>query len=180
MNNVKPQYSRRAILKMGVMTATAAYAYVAVGISLSGKSWALTVKVLDNKTANNLVNIARSIYPHPSLGDVYYAASVESIDAQAANDPALKKALTDGVANLMKDAGGDWNGLASSKQAELLQQVASEPFFQAVRGNMVVSLYDNPGVWPAFGFEGSSFEKGGYINRGFDDIQWLPTSGKEG
>ncbi|CZF84000.1 hypothetical protein GCE9029_04138 [Grimontia celer] len=180
MNNVKPQYSRRAILKMGVMTATAAYAYVAAGISLSGKSWALTVKALDDNTASHLVSIARSIYPHPSLDDVYYAASVESIDAQAANDPVLKKALIDGVANLMKNTGGDWNSLPLAKRTELLQQVASDPFFQAVRGNMVVSLYDNPGVWPAFGYEGSSFEKGGYINRGFDDIQWLPASGKEG
>ncbi len=35
MNN--PTYTRRTILKMGVITATAAYAYVAAGISLSGK-----------------------------------------------------------------------------------------------------------------------------------------------
>jgi len=28
-------------------------------------------------------------------------------------------------------------------------------------------------VWPKFGYEGSSSERGGYINRGFDDINWL-------
>jgi hypothetical protein len=28
-------------------------------------------------------------------------------------------------------------------------------------------------VWPAFGYEGESASKGGYISRGFDDITWL-------
>ena len=28
--------------------------------------------------------------------------------------------------------------------------------------------------WPRFGYEGSSAEHGGYINRGFADIDWLP------
>ena len=29
-------------------------------------------------------------------------------------------------------------------------------------------------VWPKFGYEGSSAEHGGYIKRGFADIDWLP------
>jgi len=28
-------------------------------------------------------------------------------------------------------------------------------------------------VWPIFGYEGASFEYGGYIDRGFNDINWL-------
>ena len=39
--------------------------------------------------------------------------------------------------------------------------------------NPVASLYNNPEVWPKFGYEGSSAEHGGYINRGFSDIDWL-------
>jgi hypothetical protein len=27
-------------------------------------------------------------------------------------------------------------------------------------------------VWPKFGYEGSSWENGGYINRGFNDVNW--------
>ena len=38
---------------------------------------------------------------------------------------------------------------------------------------MVVSLYNQPEVWEKFGYEGESASKGGYIKRGFDDIQWL-------
>jgi hypothetical protein len=49
----------------------------------------------------------------------------------------------------------------------------AEPFFQKVRGGLVTGIYNNPEVWPLFGYEGESFSKGGYINRGFDDIEWL-------
>jgi len=27
-------------------------------------------------------------------------------------------------------------------------------------------------VWSKFGYEGSSWEQGGYINRGFNDVTW--------
>ena len=35
------------------------------------------------------------------------------------------------------------------------------------------SLYNQKEVWPIFGYEGESSSKGGYINRGFNDIDWL-------
>jgi hypothetical protein len=38
---------------------------------------------------------------------------------------------------------------------------------------MVTRLYDNTAVWPLLGYEGSSWEQVGYINRGFNDIDWL-------
>ncbi|TIP32839.1 MAG: gluconate 2-dehydrogenase subunit 3 family protein, partial [Mesorhizobium sp.] len=28
-------------------------------------------------------------------------------------------------------------------------------------------------LWPIFGYEGESYSKGGYITRGFNDIEWL-------
>ena len=47
-------------------------------------------------------------------------------------------------------------------------------FFQKLRGDLLVTLYNNKEVWPKFGYEGASADKGGYINRGFNDIDWLP------
>ena len=47
------------------------------------------------------------------------------------------------------------------------------PFFQKVRGSLVTGIYNNPEVWAILGYEGESASKGGYINRGFDDIDWL-------
>ena len=38
----------------------------------------------------------------------------------------------------------------------------------------VVALYDDHEVWELLGYEGPSFDKGGYLHRGFDDLDWLP------
>jgi len=38
----------------------------------------------------------------------------------------------------------------------------------------VLTLYNLPEVWEALGYEGASFDKGGYLTRGFNDLDWLP------
>ena len=47
------------------------------------------------------------------------------------------------------------------------------PFFAKVCGDMIAGLYNNPDVWEILGYEGASAHLGGYINRGFNDIDWL-------
>jgi hypothetical protein len=29
-------------------------------------------------------------------------------------------------------------------------------------------------VWELVGYEGPSYDRGGYLHRGFDDLDWLP------
>ena len=48
-----------------------------------------------------------------------------------------------------------------------------DPFFQKVRSGLITGIYNNKEVWPVFGYEGESASKGGYINRGFNDLDWL-------
>lgn len=57
----------------------------------------------------------------------------------------------------------------------MLRVAEQTAFFKKCRGDLVVSLYNQPAVWAKLGYEGSSAEHGGYIHRGFDDIDWLPT-----
>jgi len=47
------------------------------------------------------------------------------------------------------------------------------PFFQKLRSDFVLYLYSNPAIWPLFGYEGPSNDKGGYLHRGFNDIDWI-------
>ena len=49
-----------------------------------------------------------------------------------------------------------------------------QPFFNAVRGKCITSLYDNDIAFVTFGYPGASWDKGGYITRGFQDLKWLP------
>jgi hypothetical protein len=61
-----------------------------------------------------------------------------------------------------------------SDRVALLLGIEQTAFFKALRSDLVVSLYNQQALWPKFGYEGSSAEHGGYIHRGFNDIDWLP------
>jgi len=137
-------------------------------------AWAMSLKVLDEHTALTLVRVCRTMYPHDRLGDIYYAKVVEGLDAKAADDKELATLLTGGVADLDKAVGGvKWVELSNGNEEAALKQIDTTPFFQKVRGEVIVGLYNNPDVWRHFGYEGASAEFGGYIDRGFNDLGWL-------
>jgi len=142
------------------------------------EAWALEATTLKPETLQTLIKMSRDIYPHDQLGDRYYAVAVKGFDAKAAKDPASKTLFEDGV--IMLD-GLAANGTAGryvdiaweADRLALLRQIENTPFFSTVRSSLVVSLYNQKEVWPIFGYEGASAPLGGYIHRGFDDIDWL-------
>lgn len=129
-------------------------------------------------TAKTLLVVARDTFPHDRLADRYYVDAISPYEQSAAKDKALKALIQDGVRDLDSTAkarfGKPYAEVAlESDRVTLLKAIESKPFFQKIRGDMVTSLYDNKAVWPLLGYEGSSWEKGGYINRGFNDLDWL-------
>ncbi|MGI9513522.1 MAG: twin-arginine translocation signal domain-containing protein [Anderseniella sp.] len=138
------------------------------------EAWAATAENLDADTFATLVQMSRDTYPHDRLEDKFYAAAVSGLDKAAKDDGALKTMLTDGVAGLNKAAGGAYSGVTDAdKRTALLKAIENDGFFQKVRGNLVTGLYNNKEAWPLFGFEGASADQGGYLERGFNDINWL-------
>ena len=91
----------------------------------------------------------------------------------------MKSLINDGVNRLDADA-NDRHKVPYAQvpweadRVALLQRIEQTEFFQKIRGDLVVSLYNQKELWPKFGYEGSSAEHGGYIKRGFADIDWLP------
>jgi hypothetical protein len=157
--------------------------FVAAGLATSGSvifapdySWALSTTAIDAHTAQTLLVMARQLFPHDRLGDQYYAAVIDAVDKQAASDPALRKLLAEGVAQLDGARGIRWVELSSGARSAVLKMAETSEFFSTMRTATINHLYGNPLVCRFFGFEGSSVEHGGYINRGFDDIGWLPNS----
>jgi hypothetical protein len=167
--------SRRHFLQQsGLAVATAtALAGGLVGIDPRA-AWALTTKAIDAETAPRLLIVARTLYPHAKLDDAYYAKVVEALDAGAAADPAFAKMLRDGVAKLAAPYGQSFDKLNAATQLEAVTKAQGTEFFEAVRSTTVWTLYSNPEIWRHFDYEGSSVEHGGYLERGFDDIAWLP------
>lgn len=164
--------SRRDLLKR----ATAAGTTFVVGtgfMAASNAAWAVETVALKPETMATLVQMARDIYPHDTVGDEYYAVAVKGYDTAEAAE-----AIEVGVAAL--DAAARGKGYDSylsmgweRDRVDLLRAMEDSLFFQQIRGGLVTGLYNQKAVWPIFGYEGASFEFGGYIDRGFNDINWL-------
>ena len=174
----RSKHSRRIFLKGAA--AAAPLAAIATSIPLGIEdAWAQDATALQPTTMKTLVKVARDIYPHDMLVDSYYVTAIKPWDGKAAKDAAVKTMIEDGVKRLDQDA-QDKHKCSYAQVAweadrvALLLGIEQTAFFKALRSDLVVSLYNQEAVWPKFGYEGSSAEHGGYIHRGFNDIDWLP------
>ena len=86
----------------------------------------------------------------------------------------MAKHIRDGLAALNHLAGGSFLKANAARRLQAVKAMEGQAFFNTVRGKCVVSLYDNEMAYAALGYPGSSWEKGGYISRGFQDLKWLP------
>lgn len=134
------------------------------------------IKALDRETAEVLVSVTRAMYPHDHIPDEHYARVVASLDEKAAGDEELKGMLEFGVRSLSTLTGRwpkDFGKIDESEQVKALKRVEDSPFFKTLASEVVTGLYSQHDIWGYFGYEGPSNDKGGYIDRGFDDIDWL-------
>jgi len=169
------KFSRRGFLRRSA-AGIAAIAITPAGALLNpSEAWALDVKGLKPETMKTLILVARDIYPHDKVPDRFYAIAMKPYDEKAAADPAAKAEIEAFVAALDGKAGqGGYVGRGwEAERVDLLKAQSGNPMFETIRSGLVVSLYNQQEVWPIFGYEGESFSKGGYIHRGFDDIDWL-------
>lgn len=146
----------------------------AVSLVFPATGWSAQLAVFNEHESKTLLNMTRQLYPHDKIADKFYAVVVKALDGDAAASAETAKKLKAGVANLDKLAQGNWNELSAGKRDAVLKKIESTAFFQQVRSKCVTGLYNNKDLWDHFGYEGSSVEHGGYINRGFDDLDWLP------
>jgi hypothetical protein len=123
---------------------------------------------LSEQQAATLFHLLRVAYPHPSFPDAPYERTAKAVqDADGA-----EALLAAGLDEL--NAAGDFTALSEAEATAALERIADGPFFKLIHSTTVVALYDDHEVWDLLGYQGSSFEKGGYLNRGFDDLDWLP------
>ena len=117
------------------------------------------------RTVATITAVARTMYPHDALPDEVYAR----VSAKLAEATESRGVIEEGVAALAGFA--DKSPL---ERAQALRKIEGSEFFELVRATAVVEIYSDPRTWEAFGYEGPSFDKGGYLHRGFDDLDWLP------
>jgi hypothetical protein len=137
-------------------------------------AWAMATTNLEPHAARTLLVMTYDLFPHDRLGVQYYAVVVDGLDKQAGTDAAFRQLLIQGVASLDAAHNMPWVDLSDGTREDVLRSIEKTEFFTTVRAKTISGLYGNPLVYQMFGYGGPSVEFGGYINRGFDDIGWLP------
>jgi hypothetical protein len=171
---LKLPLTRRSMLRgSGVLMGT-----ITIGSPLAALApstvWALELKTLSKSDGETLMAMGRVLYPHERLPDAVYALLAKDLDADAAKGADAAKLMRDGIATLDQAAGGSFVKANAAQKASAVKSLEGQPFFGAVRGKCITSLYDNDMAYKVFGYPGSAWEQGGYITRGFQDLKWLP------
>ena len=126
---------------------------------------------LDSQAMATIIAAARTMYPHDALPDDVYARVGEKLAEAAREDSGATRTIEDGVSAL--NVGRPFTELSAGKRLETLKGIEGSDFFELVRSTAVVEVYSDQRTWQLVGYEGPSFDKGGYINRGVNDLDWL-------
>ncbi len=171
----EPSVSRRSFLKSSgaVLVGTLVMSTGPISLLAPSKTWALELTGLSEHEGATLLRFSRHLYPHDTLEDAVYALVIKDLDTAAAADPATSTLLTEGVSKLDELAGGNWLELDENEQFVHVKSLEATPFFQKVRSTTVVTLYNNDMAFAHFGYPGAKGD-GGYLHRGFNDLNWLP------
>lgn len=112
-----------------------------------------------------------ALFPHKGLNMKFYEKSAKDMLANKKN----KNMIIGGLVRINKVFSKPFSKLRVNDKKNAVKYISNidADFFSHVRGFLVTGLYNNKGTWSYFGYEGASFEKGGYIGRGFDDISWI-------
>jgi hypothetical protein len=128
---------------------------------------------LSGRTVATITVAARTMYPHDALPDDVYARVGEKLAEAAREDAVAARTIEEG-SSALNSGGQPFVELSADEQLRALKEIEGSEFFELVRSTAVVEVYSDERTWQLLGYEGPSFEKGGYINRGFDDLDWLP------
>jgi hypothetical protein len=120
-----------------------------------------------------LQRIAYLLFPFPQLGMEPYQRVVAGMQQAAGKQADLISLVTEGISLLDSAAKQAWLDLPQSEQIALLKQMENSAFFQWALPATRSRLFQDAEVWALIGYEGSSLEKGGYLQRGLNDIDWL-------
>jgi hypothetical protein len=127
---------------------------------------------LDSRTMATIIAIARTLYPHDALPDSVYARVGETLADAAREDAGAARTIETGVADL--NQGRPFAELSEDDRVAAMRAIEGSDFFELVRSTAVTEVYSDERTYQLLGYEGPSFDKGGYLHRGFNDLDWLP------
>jgi hypothetical protein len=169
--------SRRGFLSR-TAAAIAAVAVSRTMLADAPAASAAELGTLSDEQARALRQFARDLFPHDQLDDSFYERAIAPLKEEAARDRSSARLLAAGLSQLdglaMAAAGKAYADTSEeANRVAVVTKIESGPFFAKVYDTTIHSLYNQPEVWSKFGYQGPSSALGGYLHRGFSDIDWL-------
>jgi hypothetical protein len=115
--------------------------------------------------------VVRTMFPHADFPAGPYERTAAAIVESGDEDPRTAAQLQQGLAEL---EAAEFADLDDHARLEYLREIAGSTFFETIRAKTILVLYNDPEVWELLGYEGPAHEQGGYVERGFADLDWLP------
>lgn len=134
----------------------------------------LNALTLSGEAREILMRIIRVSFPHAQIPDGPYERMSQKIVEVSEESRWFRMALIQGLATIDSLTEEHFLELPEDRALAVLKRIADLEFFAFIRRTTVLHFYSDPEVWQILGYEGASFSKGGYINRGFNDLAWLP------
>jgi hypothetical protein len=134
-----------------------------------------SVSTLSDHELDVLASIAPLIFPHQKAPPTLFGRIVDSIATKVARSPQDLEMVRKGVSQLDQLAGLDpWSARSDDERIAMLKEIETSLFFAFLRNTAVEVVYRDTEIWNLIGYGGSSIEHGGYLYRGFNNIDWLP------
>ena len=164
---------RRFLAAIIAFTGLASGAVVPSAFRL-GRAWAQGRDGVDSRISVAMIRMARLLFPHDEMSDALYAEILDDALTATANDAALTESFRAAEDALDAPQPEDFIDLDETAQIAVMQSIEHETFFVTILGVVRAGLYNHPALWEHIGYEGPSFARGGYLNRGAGEIDWLP------
>ena len=140
-------------------------------VTLGGRAGATGIAGDKGKVLSGIVY---QLFPHERLNKDVYEQVTEQLSGKISQSAELTAMLDNALEVLAGNGNESWPELTEQEKAVALEKIQQTPFFRFVLDETLGGIYRHPHTWELLGFEGSSLEFGGYINRGLNDIDWLP------
>ncbi len=128
----------------------------------------------DAQGDNGLAALVLTLFPHQGVASEVYADVAErarkSLEARVDWDDLRQEG-----ASLLESIGTEqWAALDDAARAAFASAISDTRFFKSFYQAALPEFYSHPDVWRRLGYPGESASQGGYLHRGFDNIDWLP------
>jgi hypothetical protein len=134
------------------------------------RSTGLTRAAAGNPDLELLASVVYDILPYAEVPPALYVNAAQQILDLKDGE------VTAGLMKLRAASNGAWKNVPEAERLTILTSLQDSPFFAVVRAKSLQVLLRNPAIYGVIGYGGSSIQYGGYLYRGFNDIDWLPAS----